>query len=399
MLPIVSQNLIFSEGVKAQAMKAILLDDESLALTHLDYLLAQFKEIEVAGKFADPIQGKETILREEVDVVFLDIHLPEINGIELAEQLLERKPRLNVVFVTAFDDYALKAFELNALDYLLKPVRPERLRITVQRIRERTCKAACIEPIFKRPLRMKLFRQALIETKDGRFAAMHWRTSKAQELFLYLLHHRGKLVRKSALIEMLWPEYDPDKAYSQLYTAVYHIRKTLEPFRGHFQLTNVMDGYILNTENVRLDVEEWENCMNARLPLTAETMKICEQAMELYTGDYLQEYDYWWAESERQRLKSLWVRSSNQMAEWYVANHQPEKAAEMYLEICKMHPLAEEAYFALMKLYAEMKNPLLVHRQYRLLTKVLLEELNERPRPYITEWYRNWSRSLESRRL
>ena len=72
-----------------------------------------------------------------MDIVFLDIQIPEINGIELAEQLLEMKPKLSIVFVTAFDNFAIKAFELNALDYILKPVRKERLLNTVERIKQK----------------------------------------------------------------------------------------------------------------------------------------------------------------------------------------------------------------------------------------------------------------------
>ena len=72
-----------------------------------------------------------------MDIVFLDIQIPEINGIELAEQLLEMKPKLSIVFVTAYDNFAIKAFELNALDYILKmPVRKERLLNTVERIKQ-----------------------------------------------------------------------------------------------------------------------------------------------------------------------------------------------------------------------------------------------------------------------
>ena len=67
---------------------------------------------------------------------------------------------------------------------------------------------------------------------------------------------RGQLVRKAALIDMLWPEFDMDKAYPQLYTAIYHIRKTLEPYNSRFQITNTREGYVLNMEDVELDTLE-----------------------------------------------------------------------------------------------------------------------------------------------
>src|SRR5690606_2041089 len=106
-------------------MKAIIIDDERLALNYVEYQLQQITDVQIVGKYTDPHLGKEHVFRESVDIVFLDIHMYEINGIELAEQLLERKPRMNIVFVTAYDDYAIKAFELNAVDYILKPVGAE----------------------------------------------------------------------------------------------------------------------------------------------------------------------------------------------------------------------------------------------------------------------------------
>jgi two-component system LytT family response regulator len=370
-------------------MKVILIDDERLALNFLEHQLIKIADIDVIGKFVDPIMGKEKILYEDVDVVFLDINLSEINGLELAEQILETKPKLNIVFVTAYDEYAVKAFELNALDYVVKPIGTERLSKTMERTRERVTPDNASPTIS--PIQMKLFRQVLIESAEQQFTPMLWRTTRAQELFLYLLQHRGQLVRKSVLIDLLWPEYELSKVYSQLYTAVYHIRKSLEQFGDRFQISNTMEGYILNIKNVVIDVEEWENNLHSEPPITSETINRYKELKDLYTGDYLQEYDYWWAESERHRLMLLWLRLSSQMAKWYLACNDVEKAVEMYLEICNRHQQAEDAHFALMKIYSSINNHLSVKRQYRLLTSILLEELNEQPSPYITEWFYNWN--------
>lgn len=379
-------------------MKVIIIDDENLALNYLEHQLQSIADVDIAGKFADPFEGKRFALAEDIDVLFLDIHLPEINGIELAEQLLQYKPHLNIVFVTAYDEYAIKAFELNALDYIMKPVRKERLMITLERIHNRMgSRAPAGSGSGQGTLRMNMFQQLQIETGDRHLAPVRWRTAKAQELFLYLLQHREQFVRKSALIELLWPEYEPGKAYSQLYTAVYHIRKTLEPFDAHFHISNATEGYVLHLENMRLDVEEWERFIVSGKPVNDTTIGDYEVVMDLYQGDYLQDYEYWWAESERYRLKSLWLRTAFQLAEWYASGHRQDKAIEGYLKITNHYPLAEEAHFALMKIYGALENHSFVHRQYRLLATVLAEELNEQPSPYITEWYQQWT--LEKRGL
>ncbi|WP_134684868.1 response regulator [Brevibacillus migulae] len=374
-------------------MNIILIDDEYLSLNFLEQLLQNMEHAQIIGKYMNPFEGKEAILQEDVDVVFLDIHLPEINGIELAEQLLEKKPKLQIVFVTAHDDYAVQAFELNALDYLLKPFGTERLLKTWQRIMDRvkgetTEKVASIQPIQR--IQINMLRQLSIEVEDQQSSLLRWRTSSAQELFLYLLQHRGQLVRKSVMVDLLWPDTDSSRTYSQLYTAVYHIRKVLQRFEPHIKLQNVMDGYMLNLENALVDVDEWEKHIRALPPLSEETVDEYEKLLAAYTGDYLQEYEYWWAESERQRLKMIWQRSSFQIAHFYLESGQADQAIGKYMEVCNRYPQAEEAHFELMKLYAMLSNDQSVHRQYQILTTVLEKELDEQPSQTITDWYLKW---------
>ena len=115
-------------------MKAILIDDEPLALNFLEHQLNKTGSCQVVGKYIDPLKGWEAVEQQGVDIVFLDIELPEMDGIELAERLLEHRPGIQVVFVTSYDEYAVRAFELNAIDYLVKPVREERLLNTLQRL-------------------------------------------------------------------------------------------------------------------------------------------------------------------------------------------------------------------------------------------------------------------------
>jgi len=371
-------------------MRVILIDDERLALEYMAYQLADLPEIEIIGQYIDPIKGKEQVIQNDADIVFLDIHLPEISGLELAEQLLEKKPHLNIVFVTAYDDYAVRAFELDALDYIVKPVMKERLLKTINRLKERR-ESAGDEKRQASFIRIKLFRQAEIATGLHSFGLMHWRTAKAQELFLYLLLHRKELVRKSTLIDLLWPgAEDSEKVYAQLYTTVYHVRKVLSNFGRHFELMNTTDGYRLDVVDVQFDVEEWESAVALDQPLTPETIERYAAAMELYCGDYLQEYDYWWAESERERLRQLWLRASLRIAEWHEACGQADQAILRYLEIGLRQPIAEEAHFGLMKLYASQRNLAAVNRQYRVLEQTLQAHMNEQPSPYIAEWYHQW---------
>jgi two-component system LytT family response regulator len=114
--------------------KTIIVDDERLARREMRGLLSEFDEIIVAGEAENLAEAVDLIQREKPDVVFLDIQLSGENGFDLLEKI-ERNFKL--IFVTAFDAYAIRAFEVNALDYLLKPVNPERLAKAIERLNKK----------------------------------------------------------------------------------------------------------------------------------------------------------------------------------------------------------------------------------------------------------------------
>src|SRR5688572_28547894 len=112
-------------------MKAIIIDDERLARQELKSLLAAHKEVEVIAECSDATQGKEKIMELKPDIIFCDIQMPGKSGLEMVEEI---SPTIDVVFITAHDEHAIKAFDLNAFDYLVKPVQPERLAETIKKL-------------------------------------------------------------------------------------------------------------------------------------------------------------------------------------------------------------------------------------------------------------------------
>lgn len=112
-------------------MKAIIIDDERLARQELKNLLAAHKDVEVIAECSDAAQAKEKISELKPDIIFCDIQMPGKTGLELVEEI---SATVDVVFITAYDEHAIKAFELNAFDYLLKPVQPDRLAETVKKL-------------------------------------------------------------------------------------------------------------------------------------------------------------------------------------------------------------------------------------------------------------------------
>jgi len=186
-------------------MRALIVDDEIYAREEMETLLEETGEFTVAGKCANAFEAMQAINKEKPDVLFLDVQMPAINGFELLSMIDEAAMPL-VVFVTAYDEYALKAFEESALDYLLKPVEKGRLAKTVEKLKRRSAEGG--RPVFASPAiqkvpcihssKIKLINTAEIEyvrSSEGGVYVISPAGELYTELTLQVLESRTELVR------------------------------------------------------------------------------------------------------------------------------------------------------------------------------------------------------------
>ncbi|MES2692370.1 MAG: LytTR family transcriptional regulator DNA-binding domain-containing protein [Verrucomicrobiota bacterium] len=145
-------------------MKALLIDDERLARAELRRLLAAFPEIEIAGEAANAPQAREQIAALKPDLILLDVQMPGETGMQLLESL--EPPVPYTIFTTAYDEFAVKAFELNALDYLLKPVDPARLASAMERLHAKVAGTGG-EAAAKPAPRERLFAEDKVFVREG----------------------------------------------------------------------------------------------------------------------------------------------------------------------------------------------------------------------------------------
>jgi two-component system response regulator LytT len=140
--------------MSAGALTAVVADDEQLARDELCFLLGQLAGVEVVGQAANGVEALDEIARHTPDVAFLDVQMPGLTGFEVARRLLESGTGPSVIFVTAFDQRAIEAFEVNAVDYVLKPVDSTRLETAVARARKRLGEHAPLQGQLDRRVRM-----------------------------------------------------------------------------------------------------------------------------------------------------------------------------------------------------------------------------------------------------
>ncbi|MEX3914062.1 response regulator [Bacillus paralicheniformis] len=359
-------------------MKALIVDDEGLALLHFKNMLERtncFRSIEM---FQDPADVMEYPDIQDIDTVFLDIEMPGINGIELAEAIQSMNENIQVVFITAYNDFAIKAFELNAMDYLLKPVDYVRLVKTVERIRENSLLKASAEngggDYFIQCFGSLQFYKTEKDVKT--YIPVKWRTSKAREIYAYLLHHHGHVISKDVLIDLFWPDHDVSKASTQLYTAIYQIRKLIErlPFSQSIEKTDT--GYVLRISGVKVDADEWEKSLKEAPPIHMATINRHMELLLAYENHYFMEHGYLWAEPEKTRLARIWLGKAYELVDCLIREKDYRRALDICLQVEKFEPYDHKIIQYKMQLFNKTGNVEEAIKEYERY-KLIKDKMNE----------------------
>lgn len=368
----------------------------------LERILKEWRDgdvrLNIVGAFDNPLQALAFARGEPLDIAFLDIGMPEMNGLVLAEHLMEIHPEIHVVFVTAYHEYAIEAFEMNAVDYVLKPVHSTRLAKTMMRFTKagpdrdrqsgmssgRMPKICCMQNLH-------------YVDHNGTPHEIRWRTQKVQELFAYLVFNRNKTVSKQVLLDLLWPDYDLDKSSTQLHTAIYQIRKVIKEMGWDLKIKFKDEGYRLVWGDLRLDVEEWEKKVSEASPVSPETLDSHLQLLSEYKGHFLEDHCYIWAEMEQERIRRIWLDYAEAVADCCYSSDQIAAAVSLYQLMRDRCPYHEEGYFALMRIHAEQGHHTDVIKLYEALEGKMWEEYGVEPNETVTDWYMNWKKRRSSK--
>ncbi len=295
-------------------MKAIVVDDEYYALEGLRMELEDIGGIEVAGMYEDGQKMLEEISKINPDIIFIDIEMPKMNGFELLEKLLEAGVNPNIVFVTAYSHYAVKAFEINAVDYLVKPVTRPRLLKTLERIKPQMARDN------KQKIEINCFRDFSIMA-DGQEINTGWRTRKAEELIAYLLCEKGRFVSKGKIAEALWPDMDGEKGISNLYLAYYYIKKQENKMGVEIPIESERGKMRIKLEEIECDLVSFDRLVEAGSDLNnPNRISSMEKAAVLYRGILLEDGYYSWSGGFQQQYEITFAELLKSLMEYYEQN-------------------------------------------------------------------------------
>ncbi len=321
-----------------KAIKAIIVDDEELARSRLANLLAELENIELCGSFETAAAALLYIEENSVDVVFLDISMPEMDGMEFANILSEQDISVKVVFVTGYEEYAVDAFELAAVDYLLKPIRRERLAKTVSRL---------IPPNRSKEQRLfvSCFGGFRVLADGEKGDVINWRSPKVEELFAFLVC-KGS-VSRDEIADTLWDGFTPDKALKNINSTVYYIRKALQQYGLERCLITTHRQISIDAKMVICDLYEFERLQKGAW----NTKQALEKLNELYRGELFQGKIYEWSFVKAHVLEESLIFNLLKSAEQLEAQEQLEKAQYLYLRVLDLNPFNEKAGSSLISIY------------------------------------------------
>ena len=221
-------------------IQTIVVDDEWYSLIEICDLAEKTGIMSVEGRFQNGADALREAERIHPQAAFIDIEMPEMDGLTLAEKLLETDPDIKIVFITGWSEYAVSAFELNALDYIMKPVNKVRFDKMVKHLQY---ELSAQKPDGTAALTIRCFEkfEAL-----GNGMPIVWRRAKAEELFTLLVLNANTFVPKDIILENLWPHCERKKAIPILQTSVYTIRNVLSDCRESVRLTYANGKYGLS---------------------------------------------------------------------------------------------------------------------------------------------------------
>lgn len=377
-------------------LRVVIVDDEPPALELMQRLFNKVEQCQVVGAFSLPSEALDQIPKLKPDAVFLDIEMPGMNGIELAGILIDQDEDLQVVFSTGYNQYALEAFRVNALDYIMKPVTAGALNKTVARL----IKLKELKPEKKNRENKKQIRCfGDFEVYSEGLKPVKWLTRKVEELFAYFIIHRDAKIDKWAVGEALWPDEDAQKVTSNLHTTLYRLRKTLQEKGIPVEIEserNGRGGYRFCLGDICCDIAQFEEFIMERHVVDEKNIEEFERICSLYRGDLFACLDYTWCDGERERLMKYYADVTRNMAKHYIKAENYLKAAETLQQTLKRTPYDEEAHQILLYAYSGQKDRSSLVQHYTAMEALFKQELGVEPLPATRRIYEKLKKGLEN---
>lgn len=358
-------------------MRVLLVDDEPAMLLAMKRLLSSMNGVELVGSFRSAREALDYVRDTEVDLAFLDIQIAEDDGLELARSLRAFHSELIIVFTTSHAEYAMDAYDVYPLDYMVKPISRTRLAQTIARAASsgRASSEAGVPPSNRLTVRGL----GCFEVGSTQAGAVKWISKKSVELFAYLLVNRGRSVSKLRILEDLFPEFPLKNAEVYLNTAVYQLRKALSDHGFKEIVINAQEQYRVDLTEVDVDFIQLELGMGELSELGAANAAAAVELDRRFTGELFEDKSFEWAAMERERLALLYNSFAKRLASWLLAQNRYSEALLIARRLVYRNEFEEESNLLLLRILGSMGDTQGLLHYYEQYTMLLSGELGLQP--------------------
>lgn len=363
-------------------LRAFVVDDEQITANLIGRYLGETGKVQVDRVLYNPADVVNEVERLKPDVVFLDIEMPVITGLELAEKITAMANQTEVVFITAHSSYALEAFKVNALDYVLKPIDPQELERVIQKIINRHPPAAGNKVLHINAL------GGLTVILEGQ-EPIKWSTAKCEELFAYMIFKKDSaIVSKWKLIDVLWPEKDEQKSEVNLRSTISRLNKTLREYGINGRMISYNNRYRLEIENIEVDAFSLEKISEDWLRKGPENAIQLNEFYRLYPGHLFADQDYEWAEWLQSYYLRLFVNLGKELVKTRIeAREDMHVTYQMFEYIVELDPYNEDLREMAIEILYRTEGKKAVSDYYLEFERQLVSQIGVKPRQSLNELY------------
>lgn len=372
-------------------MRVLLVDDEHAMLLAMRLLLAKIEGVELVGAFQSAAEALDFVHRTEVDLAFLDIQLAEESGLDLARSLRSLNAGLDIVFTTSHTGFAMQAYDVYPLDYMVKPISRKRLAQTISRAAAgRAVPEAQAQTRDSAGSRLEVRGLGCFEASGEHTGNVRWISRKSMELFAYLVNHRGRSVAKARVIEELFPDMPFKNAERYLYTAVYQLRKALSEHGCKEMVVSAQEKYRVDLACSDVDFIRFEEDLQHCPEINESNAAAAIRLESRFTGELFEGSAFDWADAERERLTIRYESFARRLAVWLLAQKQYREVTRIAARIAARNAFDEEARMLLLQAYGAMGDRQSLRDCYASYKQLLHEELGVGPAPHVEQLYEQY---------
>ena len=333
-------------------IRIMLIDDEKPAIDELIFFLKDYSMNEIRT-YSNPALALKEIAEFHPHIIFVDIDMPQMSGLEFAEKIREFNDEISIIFVTAYSQYALEAYKVHPEDYFLKPINEVYFHKTMRRILQKL-QASIDTEKKENNVRVQCFGK--FEVYDGNGEQIKFATKKTRELFAYFLTKVDRVIYRDELLFQLFPGTNPEKALNNFYVSLHRLRKGLEQ-------SNITKEDITITENGITYIREGvcpyvDLCrLVTKTKLQEEQwLSMVQSRLEEYSNDLFPNLDFEWLDEEKKWLEVQVEALLLKLSLIYEQGEDYTNSEQILLRLLDINPDSTEAHEALLNLYQLTNN-------------------------------------------